>query len=406
MGKSQRTARHLETSHLMDVVPDIAKSVLDKSVYYYNATGAGIVVKDRSDIGHSLPAISSFKCEHYGSLVVTVEYRFRGGVNSNIEKPYSEDYESTYDQQLRQKLHADLLRPDVGGFGTRQENRARVSYEITLESIERLGGAIYIPKLDLLVYTTDNHLNQLSFNRYHHPYSDAGNNRRFAMTVDEALRGNAMSRSKGVIDDCTIYAVRLVDNTQKTNARYVNIHNEVYRIKAVQDEHVESGLYVYRSIPVTDGVDDYRTESYSKTLEEIDKETSDLYKTREEASYHGDPERSQKRAIEEKSREFTIREQELKNKKLMFENEKLELQRAHDKEKLQFEKELDQYKNDNARKTEEIKRMEEQARQRQKEEHERRAYQRKDFNDTLKFVTVFVTTVGSLAYAYTKTTSK
>lgn len=407
MHKNTSSVSRLEEFRLLDKPMDVRHSAVERNVYFKNYSGVHLAIKDRQNIGFSVPHAQPVSADMsaYGSLVVTIVYNLNVEVKHDVSKPYCDDSESSYDKGLRDALLTELNRPRPGNglLGSGRHGTASVSYAITLDEIDRLGGAVYIPALDLLVFRVGDSSDQTVLSRYDHPYSTGGSNRQFVSAVNRALKGNGIRSTDDSesIDGCLIYAVMLVDNDKRIDSRYVNINGDVRKLKARTDPELESGYYTYWSIPVTDDKLDYRTERYHFKLDELGHEQG-FYRTYDEAQYHGNPEAARKQEFLEKEAKLKEEEYKLKNRKLELEKEKLELTQKLESQRINYEARLEEIRRHTTEQTEKIKTQEEEIRQRRKEEHERRSYARKDFNDTIKFVAVAVTTISSLAYAFAK----
>lgn len=399
MSLNDGSVRLIEDVEIQPVSVSTGRSI-EIGMDVVNLTGFNIVVKDRRNIGYWVPTEHNRHVDGFGFLYVVTTYNFTDSVNPDIQKPFcetgKEQGESQYDETLRSLLYRDYHNPQngTGPFTTGSGGRARVEYKIPVTEIEG-GGAVYVPKLDLLFYTAPyNTKDQTVFEKHNHPYSEAGKNRRFVDQVNGEINVDGKD-----LTNSFVFAMKIVDNNKTIGERFINVHNDVYRIKAVTDDTLESGLYVYRSVPANRR--DRRSERYNLPLDVLTKEEG-FYNTIEEAKTFGDPKRLRDEELE-RLKHNTLREQEeYKQKKTKLDAEKAETIHKFDMEKLKLEQETAQLKRENEEQAEKIKTQQEEIRQRNKEEAERRSYQRKDFNDTLKFITVVVTTVGSLAFAFAK----
>lgn len=411
MRKDASSVSHLEEFKLLEKPMDVRHSAVERSVYYKNYSGLSLAIKDRQNIGFILPPSqpSGAEAAYFGSLIVTIVYKLNAEVKHDVAVPFCDDGESFYDQELRDRLLTELNKPRTGNgiLGSGRHGTTSVSYAIKTDEIDRLGGSVYIPALDMLVFRVGDYNDQTALSHYDHPYSAGGKNRQFVSAVNHSLRGNGIRSTDSIqtLDGCLIYAVMLVDNEQRIDSRYVNINGDVRRIKSRTDPELESGYYTYWSIPITDERMDYRTERYHFKLDELGTEQG-FYRTYDEAQYHGNPEAVRKQELLDREAKLKEEEYKLRNRKLELEKEKMELTQELERERVIYETKLEEARRRTTEQTEKIKTQEEEIRQRQKEEQERRSYARKDFNDTIKFLAVAITTVGSLAYAFAKLGNK
>lgn len=119
--------------------------------------------------------------------------------------------------------------------------------------------------------------------------SIAGKNKRFIHPFGKEQRkmGRLVEDIKLTNQNTFIYRISIVDNFHRYGRRYFKIAGEVYTVIPIQDKYRRCGIYVVRSSPSTNGVEEPVLIEDYYSIEDGEKELM-LFKTFEEAKVDGD----------------------------------------------------------------------------------------------------------------------
>lgn len=341
---------------------------------YCNHTGYTLVVKTRDNIGLVIESTEPERAEDRGFLKVVKTYWARNkDVKLDIVSPFNEAQNeqgsSDYDDTLRQKLdiysRTAVGRSQVSPTG---ETYARVTAKVGINELRVNSGCVYIASDDLLVYvTTGNKTTHDAAGEYHHPFSDAGGNEEFMRAVEDRLAAKKVD-----FRDMTLYSYRIVDNANSVAVKYININNQIFAVKPVRDLELTPGVYFYGSL-TADKEDQGFTEVIRRELDFLTKENG-FYNTVDEAMTFGRPELIAEERERIRKEEIAKLEHQVKITKLEKDEQLIRLKAECEELDRNYKKEVDRTK------------TLEEASERQKRE----------YLNTVKFMTAVFTTVAGL----------
>lgn len=278
---------------------------------YTNYSDTPFYIKTQSNIPLSIsPNHNSASCDeqrphlevrqiitiHSGSDIYDT-YELLGAIKANTGAL------SDCAEEIRSKL-SELYAVDAG-----RRNKVNFPFSVKYSALEEdvmRGGRLHLREVDVIVTKVKEDL------ILPHPNSSEGL-QQFSITSNKAFESHA-----GIL-------VRVVDNESIAKARFYHAAKQLISVPSSDDETIKSGVYSTVATMAADGFIDRETVYY--TFEEAEEKLG-MYRTREEALSHGNP-------------EFALRAEEAKNRaeeaRLTAETRKL----SNDLELLRKERELE-----------------------------------------------------------------
>ncbi len=296
---------------------------------FYNGLRIPVTIVDRQGIRSKL--MMNRGCFN-NALIILQEQEYSGTVFLDITD-LSDDCGATQSilaKQISEVLATFTQRPLLS-FPAR---RVTIKHTILAEDLQRNGGSVYVPGLDIVISTRDPEFAPL------HPFSMV------------AMRAQLVNADPGLnYRNGLHYQIRIVDRAGAFGGRYINLNGEVFSIPVVDAGNYQDGVYVVSTHPYsTEATFNYARADYY-TFEEATKQLS-LYLTPVEAATLGDPQSAYKRELEQTKHDLALQEFEFKRKRNREENELETLKRN-------FEREREEAKRKQAEREEAIRQREE-----------------------------------------------
>lgn len=286
----------------------------------------------------------------------------------------------------------------------RTRQRTVVDYTLALNDLRTMGGVLYLPNLDVQVSILSDEQTPP------HPFSTRGRRDRAtaAMTGEKDASGFH-------------YRIKIIDPHNSFGPRFININGQVYRIPTTvpdPDGILHDGVWVLSSVAAVGDVEQRVKDARYYSFEEAEKALG-LYRTKVEAETLGNPEDIYRREQQEFSHRLKMEEAELRNKRTLLDNERVDLERRRMEEervledtRRELERERDAQKRWIQDREFRFSLLEHEYRTReqllkqeslyQKEGYERRSLARKDRSEVVKYVPVIIAAIGGLIAAYQK----
>lgn len=347
---------------------------------YTNGLSQPVTITLRNGLSFTIPSNPSL--ERYSRyFTCQIRYQAERGVNIDVTRLLDEVDPETSPQEMvalkkaRERAHLTPVSNAVN-FG--------LDYSIPKDDIVRNGGAIYVHELDILVSMgIDAHLPV-------HPFSD------FGIAVKSCYQESQQQSYSGFMS-----AIELIDNADKIGDVFINFYGKAYRIPARKDPERTDGFTVYQTHDVTN--EDHNSDVVVSrfTYDELDKMIG-LFATPKEAEAYGS-------VLEQKNREIERAKQAHEEEKLRLnkdlKEQAYELETVQNKAK-QAQVERDTAYQERKQLLEELERRRKLEREEQlldrKDHYERRAYQRKDSSEFLRWIPHVIVGIGGLFMAFQK----
>ncbi len=338
------------------------------STRYYNRTDQDLYVYERSGNVWHYPAMPAnkldlkrlfFQCRRTNEWASSVKFDASGLCISGVGGG-------------EQRSLADALTRANQASPTMQRSGVGVDYYLSIDSIIKNGGSVYISELDIVVATS-----QVAT---YHPHSPQG-----AHWLKKNIPGFEMG-------------IEIVDPNEEFGSRYINIDNHVYRVKSGTSNERPAGIYV--SLPASIASDQTTNQIVYLPFKEEAKSPIPLYKTIEDAMAYGNQLEAQKREYDKEiilQKQRTLEAQSaLEAQKIQFAKEKQAAEERAFKENCErdereatLKKELHEAES-KRRLEEEVYRQQSFERDRvhaeEKLRHERRSMARKDLSELVKWI--------------------
>lgn len=409
--KSPR-AISVRVARVKAVDPNTSKgrSPVDLHISYRNYTRVPVSCVLRNGYGFQIPPESRVG---KGEFVVSVTYSIWNGVKTDIHHVLNDiDDNSSYELKA---IAAAITTGEVSY--DKQRTVFRVEFSISLDDMRDGGGSLYLRELDLLTSVLETpHVP-------HHPYDQR------SLTKDLAETNPAINDT-----DVFGYYIRNIDNESVFGDHYLNLNGEVFKVPAIVDMAMESGVYLITSHPIRGNQPvpppRFRKLTFEEALTELK-----LFRSYAEAESLGDVFGEKERETKERN---YAREQELKemihNHKREEHDLKLEKQRKDlelDERRAIFEERKRVWEDAKAESDEDRRRRQEEFKlremeltertarfkaerdewdhfrqmesMRRKDHYEDRSYRRKDFAEFFKYLPIATTAIATLYVAYLKT---
>jgi hypothetical protein len=348
----------------------IGISPIEYKLSYINNLPVPITVVWRSGLKFVLPTQFSMTCN---KLIIRTEIILNHSVKDDIQRVLSslDDESSDELKVIKETFSFQINENKYNGV------MLVIDYPVTLKMLNELGGTIYFHELDCL----------LSLNDFEstppHPFSYE------SMKLKEI---NSVIDINEPVNSRFNYSIELVDNAGKFGQRYLNIGNKIYRIDTIKNSTKEDGVYVVSNNPVSSELEVSSKTSIYYSFEDAETKIG-LYKTIEDAAVLGDTAMARKRDIEILEHNTAKMKIDLQN--IKHEHELLLAEKAKDAQLLEMERAQHTYELEELRKkTEHDLKIE---REKIKDFYTTREYDRKDSNETLKFIPAIIATLGGLA---------
>jgi hypothetical protein len=348
--------------------PRQTRSPVEYRVSYINNTYRDVTIAWRSGFSFVIPACENTRFGE--TFILRMEISLAPWVRIDVEKLLSHirDDSNAELKAMKEAIEIQASRSRHGG------TMLTIDYPVTLEQLEKYGGAVYYSEIDQIVSILPPDKTPL------HPYSDRG---RTAYPED-----NHGSRTVGFV-----YNIEIIDNSGKIGNRFVNINGQVYPLQPKRDYGRRDGVYV-RTTGHADDNDNLATTHRRVCFESAKKELN-VWPTHEDALTLGDP---------VNARNTRAAELEVKLQQMKIDSDIIKQQ--HGIEKLERERELrisEDARNaqqaelarlrENASHTLEMRRIE------TKDRYEERSYVRKDSSEVIKALPSAIVGLGAVVMA-------
>lgn len=257
-----------------------------------------------------------------------------------------------------------------------------LDYPLTIETLRKLGGTVYLHELDILIT-----LENIS-NASEHPYSEKG------------IRDTLMVTSN-ILEHGFNYAIELVDNESRYGDRFINICHRIYRVSTIKDYGRKDGVYI-KSNNHIEGEFSKTDITIKHYPFEYAEENLGLYKSMEEAVSNGDVNLARKHELTKLEHCIGLQKAELSQLKNAQEKATLELEQEtknRDKEREVFMHLLKEVREQ----AEYNMAME---KQRLKDYYESRSYERKDSSEVIRWLPAIVSALFTAAAVIMKLQTK
>lgn len=201
------------TQHL-----NTTQAPFEQTISYYNNLNSNVTIISRNGIPFKIPPSGS----RDNNLVIRHSYR----MNNNVAMDSSNIYYHNGQDTSERKAYLEAM-SKYNDNATHGVKRFAVEYNISRDDIISRGGNLYVGNLDIVVSTLDDALIAT------HPYSDV--NTRFQL-IEAEVNVNDMSRFG--------YSIYIISNEGDYKSKYVNINGEVYKVPAVKNHSLRSGVYI------------------------------------------------------------------------------------------------------------------------------------------------------------------
>lgn len=353
------------------------------SMSYINYLGYAVGVLDMNNILTTIPHMSSPS----GEPVFLIEYRigFTNDVNLNWDTLYNENSSNPTINALKNVMKDSKAK--LSNIG----NEFIIEYAIKHSTLTKNNFAVYYSDLNIVIAKADKAYNVV------HPLSGIGQN--LVVGLSENVTGFQ-------------YRVIINDPFNQFGERFININGAVFKVRRTVDHSIKPGVYVHSNDQCIDsgqyiagiGNDYYPFESADEALS--------LYGSVHLAATLGDMNYKQTQEI--KIQEGNVKEKlaELGLRKIQMETKLKDMEYKHKKDHLSMEaentrlkdeldrvKQLREEENNRSKHTYEIQSREDKA------YYERRAYERKDVNELMKWIPAVLTGVLTIATLLMKLTT-
>ena len=357
---------------------------------FYNSTSFELAIIDRRNVKLVLPQTGGAV---RGQVTVKATWNISATVRNNtLKRITSSDIENSMElNKMTERWKRDLQ--------TRTINvHHRVFDEFLYfidEDVLRRKKYICIRELDIVVCLAE------EMDKTEHPHSRGG---RLKDRVEDV---------RGIWSEIPVRSRRfftlnifIVDNADKIGTRWLNFHGSVRRIDTTKDPTSEDGFYVFEDREVTDGSDQStRVSDFFKTEEEL---KFPLYKNYQAAAQASESESMYKLRIlieENRIKELELGTraaraesdiQKLQEEARLFNIKREEAEKAHERQLMGLERELELEKNKFEAEREKFEQAKAQA------EHDKATQTQKNFGDTVKTFGSIVTSVLALIVIFAK----
>lgn len=342
---------------------------------YINGTTTHITVVQRSGLRLTIPPSRSFR---NGNFIIRTNWNIKPEVKENVRRVLDEvDSTSSMELQLLKRVFDETSKQ----FGYYAQVDLLLDYPISVEQIRQHGKSVYHHESDTVISLLGSDIPVL------HPYSEAGRNLKMMMDTPVKVGGTSFG-----------YCVEIVDNTGKFGDRFLNVANQVYRVRPVTDPKRRDGIYIGASVPDSGTFmsGEYEVQSYA--LDDPDHEKRGIFRTHEEAKHLGDL--SNARKLELVNLEHTTaqlkRDNEIQKQRHAREIAEMEMrvktaeaaQRESDLRRARREAELEEER----KRAEHLLAME---KMRVKDKYDERSMERKDRSEALKLLPTIIVGIGA-----------
>lgn len=339
-------------------------------VSYINNLPSPVTVGLRSGLKFTLPPQPSFTCDKLLiRIVIDINHPT---VRNDIQRLLSvvTNDGSPELKALREGLRLEVEQNHHGGA------TIVMDYPLSYDRLREMGGVVYYHEIDT-IFSLSN-----VDSCPPHPFSEEGRN---LQLIDTNACGNTGAFG---------YSIEMIDNCGKYGERYISIAKKVYRITPTKDVTRRDGIYIVSNYPIERewGTDEREVRHHS--FENAEDELG-IFRTAEEALTLGDIATARKQEILSLEHSLNLQKVEIQNLKQTHERELHQLER----EKKLLEMDAEKH----TRLVEELRQQSEHQlkmeRERVKDYYESRSYERKDSNETLKFLPAIVVGLGAVFMA-------
>ena len=336
---------------------------------YINHLPVPVTVGIRCGGKFTLPNIPDLHCNKF---IARIEFMFDRRAANEFSNFVSTITEESSDElrALKEAYTVRVTTATTGGINV------VLDYKLSMMDLQRRGGSVYFHEIDDVVSLLP--LSQAP----NHPHSEVGREKR---------------ATSGVVGDDLLnfyYEVEIIDNLGQLSDRFINIHNEVYRVSPRKDKNKRDGIYI---VSTAAAFGDLGSNNLTQKMFALDSSvaSSFLYSSYDEAKNHGDMGAARKEELTKLEHELALEKTNFAKLKLSHETQLLELDqkyKAADAERQKQQIELD------------LHRSEKEARaklesQRMKDMFEARSYQRKDESEFMKHLPMMIMGIGAVLMA-------
>jgi hypothetical protein len=346
-----------------------------RRISFINATTVPITVVQRSGLPVTIPPKTTFRSRDF---VIRTEFQFTPEVKENVRAVLDgvDDSSSIVLQKLKQ-----ALKESDEKLGLYARANLVLDHPITLEQLQAHGRSVYHHETDCVVSMLP-----IAYVPAH-PHSEEGRSLKMMAETPVKVGGESFG-----------YCVEIVDNTGRFGDRFINIANQVYRVRTKRDPERRDGIYIGSSDP---DAGELFTGSYSVNripLDSPDHEKFGIYRTFEDARHLGDLTQAQKMSLASVEYATAQVKKELEQTKQQYAKEmaelehQLKLSEAREKEadlrRARREAELDEER----KRAEHLLALE---RLRLKDRYEERSQDRKDRSEMVKMLPTIIVGIGA-----------
>lgn len=369
----------VEARHATSTLREPLTTSVSRTHTVMNMTDADIEIEFKDGIPFKLRPQVRPKNISVPGVLVRLHYRVGNNVEIGGAHTLNAHTHETYSDVKALQDSVKYLRE------ARDKNRLfDVDYFIPTKKMRELGGVFYVKEVDLLISTnTSNGIGP-------HPFS--------------RLRDHVRARDAGLMCETTGFFYRLlfIDNEGVYGTHYVNVNGAAYAIRPIKNPSLPDGFHHYTpDSALGDKWEGMTIHTHVPTEEAFTK--YGLYKTREEALTHGN-------SKEIYAAELADKKQELRERELEIEKERLEMNKTLTDLKSKHELEITKLKNETSvddehreRRLTELKmerdRLKDDLEYKQlhrKDSYDDRSHKRKDTSEILKFIPVALTAVAGV----------
>lgn len=346
-----------------------------RRVSYINSTNQAITVVQRSGLRVSIPPKPTMRSRDF---IIRTEWSVSPEVKENVRAVLNgvDDSSSAELKLLKQAL---LDSDQKHGFFA--PAKLILDHPISVEQIKQNGRSVYHHETDCVLSLLSVDAAPL------HPYSEAGRNAKMMVETPVKVGGASFG-----------YCVEIVDNTGRFGDRFVNVADQIYRVRPIRDITRRDGIYIGTSEPDT-GIfvaGEYKVRCIP--LDSPDHEVNGIFRTHEDAKHLGDLSGARKRElvdIEHATAHLRREADQLKQKHALEIGElehKLKIAEAGQKE-AEFQRNRRESELEEERKrAEHILALE---RLRVKDRYDEKSMNRKDRSEALKMLPTIIVGIGA-----------
>lgn len=333
---------------------------------YINNLSVPVTVGIRNGAKFILPSIPDCNCNKF---IARTEMMLSRRVANDFIRFFSliNDKSSMELQALKEAYSCRITTSTIGSVNL------ILDYKVSIQEIQRRGGSIYFHEIDDVISLLP--IDEAPL----HPYSEFG---RENLATDRITGEDSLN---------FYYEIEIIDNVGKLSDRYVNIHNEIFRVTPRKHKNKRDGIYIVSSAAAfgESGPERLVQKHFSLESSEV---VNFLFSSYEEALNRGNFDAARKE-------ELTRLEHQIQTEKLNL----AKLKNAHEKEMLEMDQKYKVIEADRLKQQAEIDLLRAEKEMRNKLEqmrikdmYEERSYRRKDESELMKHVPAAIMGIGTI----------